>query len=78
MSITRSAAVSLAVGASGTLGLLSIAGLFPPFVIAAAAPGLLAAMGIAVCPPAPSRLRTLGWTLVAISVLTTAIVVGAQ
>jgi hypothetical protein len=43
--------------------------------MASAAPGLLTAAVIAVYPPAPSRLRTLGWTLVAISVLTTALVV---
>jgi hypothetical protein len=43
--------------------------------MASAAPGLLTAAVIAVYPPAPSGLRTLGWTLVAISVLTTAIVV---
>lgn len=77
MSITRSAAVSLAIGAGGILGLLSIAGVFPVVVMVAAAPGLLAATGVAVCPPPPIRLRALGWTLVAISVLTTAIVVSA-
>jgi hypothetical protein len=36
---------------------------------------LLTAAAVAVRPPPPSRLRTLGWTLVAVSVLTTAIVV---
>jgi hypothetical protein len=77
MSITRSVAVSLAIGAGGILGLLSIAGLAPVFVLVAAVPGLLAAAGVAVCPPAPTRLRALGWTLVLISVLTTAIVVSA-
>jgi hypothetical protein len=77
MSITRSAAVSLAIGAGGILGLLSIAGLFPVVVIVAAAPGLLAAAGVAVWPPPPTRLRALGWTLIAISVLTTVIVVSA-
>jgi hypothetical protein len=73
--VTRRAAVSLAAGGSAALGLVSAAGLLPASVMASAAPGLLTAAVIAVYPPAPSRLRTLGWTLVAISVLTTAIVV---
>jgi hypothetical protein len=77
MARTRWAAVSLAVGASLILGLLSAAGLLPAAVLAAAAPGLLTAMVIAMNPPAPARLRTLGWTFVAISALTTVIVVSA-
>lgn len=74
-SITRRAAVSLMVGGSAALGLMSAAGLVPASVMAAAAPGLVTAAAIAVYPPAPTRLRTLGWTLVAISALTAAIVV---
>jgi hypothetical protein len=52
-------------------------GIVPASTIAAAAPGLLTAAAIALRPPAPSRLRVLGWTLVAISVLTTVIVISA-
>lgn len=74
-SVTRRAAVTLAVTGSAGLGLLSAAGILPSSVIAAAAPGLLTAAAIAISPPSPAHLRTLGWTLVAISVLTTAIVV---
>ena len=47
----------------------------PPRRTHFAAPGLLTAAVIAVYPPAPSRLRTVGRTLVALSVLTTASVV---
>ena len=54
---------------------LAVDGLLPVSVIAGAVPGLLTAAVVAVRPPPPSRLRTLGWTLVAISVLTTVIVV---
>ena len=74
-SATRRAALSLAVGASVALGIVAARGLLPASIIAAAAPGLLTASVIALRPPAPSRLRTLGWTLVAVSVLTTALVV---
>jgi hypothetical protein len=74
-SVTRRAALSLAVCGPVVLGLLVAAGLTPTSVIAAAAPGLLTAAVIALHPPAPTHLRTLGWTLVAVSILTTAIVV---
>jgi hypothetical protein len=74
-SLTRRAALALAVGAGLILAFLSATGRIPAAVIVAAAPGLITAAAIAVYPPAPARLRTIGWTLVAISVLTTAIVV---
>jgi hypothetical protein len=72
---TRRAALTLVVASGVLLVLAAGRGLLPPSILAATAPGLLTAAAIAVRPPAPSRLRTLGWTLVAISVLTTAIVV---
>lgn len=72
---TRRAALALAVASSILLVLASGRGLLPPSILVAAAPGLLTATAIAVRPPAPARLRTLGWTLVVISVLTTVIVV---
>lgn len=77
MAATRRAALSLAVGSTAVLAAASGAGVLPAFIIAAAAPGLLIAAAIALRPPAPSNLRTLGWTLVAVSVLTTVIVVSA-
>jgi hypothetical protein len=48
------------------------------WVLAAAAPGLLTAVIIAAHPPSPARLRTVGWSLVAVSVLTAAIVVAGN
>jgi hypothetical protein len=39
------------------------------------APGLAMSLLLAVRPPAPTRLRTVGWTLVSISALTAAILV---
>jgi len=47
----------------------------PAATIAAAGPGLLTAVVIAVRPPHPTRLREIGWTLVAVSVLTAVIVI---
>ena len=75
MAVTRRAALLMTVGGAALLALASRAGILPAFVIAAAAPGLLLAAAIAVRPPAPSHLRTVGWTLVAVSILTTVIVV---
>jgi hypothetical protein len=44
-------------------------------VLIAAAPGLLTGSIVAVRPPAATRLRSLGWSLVAVSTLTTLIVI---
>lgn len=49
----------------------------PSWTLAAAAPGLLTALLMAARPPRTSRLRTVGWTLIAVSVLTSAIVIAA-
>jgi YwiC-like protein len=73
--ITRGAALTLAIGGGILLWLTSANGFVATSASAAAAPGLLVAAVIALRPPAPAQLRTLGWTLVAVSVLTTAIVV---
>ena len=75
VAITRRAALSIAIGGLLLLALLVAKSLIPASVIAASAPGLLTAAGVALWPPPPARLRTLGWTLVAVSVLTTAIVI---
>ncbi|MCC7418540.1 MAG: YwiC-like family protein [Acidobacteria bacterium] len=72
---TRSAALAVAMAGSAALALATALGAVPASVMAAAAPGLLMAIAIAVRPPAPSHLRTLGWTLIAMSVVTTLIVV---
>lgn len=73
--LSRRAALWVAIGGIAGLGFLTAGGLTPAAVIAASAPGLLTAAVVALRPPGPARLRTLGWTLVAVSVLTTAIVV---
>ena len=72
---TRRAALSLAGGGAAALAVLTAAGLLGASVLVAAAPGLVTAAVIAAHPPAPTHLRTLGWTLVAVSVVTSAIVV---
>jgi hypothetical protein len=74
-SATRRAAVSVALAGCAILALTTARGLTPVSVIAAALPGLVMAALIALYPPAPMRLRALGWTLVAVSVLTTVIVI---
>jgi hypothetical protein len=45
--------------------------------LVAAAPGLAMAVAVAYRPPAPSQLRTLGWSLVAASVATATITIVA-
>lgn len=74
---TRRAALVLACISPCVLGLLAAAGLVPSSTLAAAAPGLVTAAAIAACPPPPARLKTVGWTILGVSVLTTAIVVTA-
>jgi hypothetical protein len=66
-----------AAAVGGTVGLawLASADVLPAATIAAASPGLLIAVVIAARPPRPARLRTIGWTFVAVSVLTAAIVI---
>lgn len=73
---SRASAVALAVCGTVVLALLSTGGVLPWAVLAASVPGLLTAAAIAAKPPAPAHLRTIGWTLMAVSVLTLAIVAG--
>jgi hypothetical protein len=72
---TRRAALGLVAGGLVALWVLVANQLVAPSILIAAAPGLLTAAGIALRPPPPAHLRTLGWTLVAVSVLTTLIVI---
>jgi hypothetical protein len=72
---TRRAALALAASAMVALGALTATRVLPSPALLAAVPGLLTAMVVAVNPPAPAHLRTLGWTLVAVSVLTAVLVV---
>jgi hypothetical protein len=71
----RRAALALAAGASAALGFVAANGLLPATVLIAAAPGLLTATVVATYPPPATRLRPLGWTLIAVSVVTSLIVV---
>jgi hypothetical protein len=52
--------------------------LLPWTALLAAAPGLLVAAVVALAPPPPSKLRTLGWTLVATSVLAVVIAIAGR
>jgi hypothetical protein len=72
---TRSAALALVAAGAVTLALLAGGGVLPVSVLVAAAPGLLTATFVACRPPAPIHLRRVGWTLVAVSVATSVIVV---
>ena len=72
---TRHATIALSAGGAALLALASLAGLLSSSILIAAAPGLLTAGSIALRPPLPARLRRVGWTLVAVSVVTAALVV---
>jgi YwiC-like protein len=72
---TRRATLSLVAGAAAVLALVVAIGLLPASVLITSIPGLLTAALIAVRPPKPNRLRTVGWTLIGVSVVTTAIIV---
>jgi hypothetical protein len=74
---TRRAALALVAGAAVGLGVVVAVGLLSVIVLVAAAPGLLTVAGVATRPPAPGSLRPLGWTLIAVSVTTAAVVIAA-
>lgn len=56
---------------------LVMTGHIPWWVTLAVAPGVLVAAAVVLRPPPPSRLRSIGWTLVAVSTLTAVIVIAA-
>jgi len=70
---TRRATLAISAVATAVIG--AITGWLPWSALFASAPGLITASIVAARPPAPARLRSLGWTLVAISTLTAVIVV---
>ena len=74
---TRRSTFAVTVVGAGCLAWLVAVGVLPASTLVAAAPGLLTALTIAARPPQPTRLRAIGWTLVAVSVLTAVIVVEA-
>jgi hypothetical protein len=73
---TRRAVLAFAATSTAVLVVLAANQVLAASLLASSAPGLLAATVIALRPPAPTHLRTLGWTLVTASVITAAIVVG--
>ena len=71
----RRATLVVSAVATVVIGAVTVAGWLAASVLMASAPGLVTAAIVAARPPAPARLRSLGWTLVAISTLTAMIVV---
>jgi hypothetical protein len=57
------------------IGAMTLVGWLVPSVLIASVPGLLTAAIVAVRPPSAARLRSLGWTLVALSVLMAVLVI---
>ncbi len=72
---TQRAALILSGISTLMMGALAMTGWLASSVLIAAAPGLLTGVTVAVRPPAATRLRSLGWSLVAVSTLTTLIVI---
>lgn len=73
----RTATIALAVIAGAALAASAAGQLLGWGVFAASAPGLVAAATIAMMLPPPAKLRTIGWTLVAVSLLTATLVIVA-
>jgi hypothetical protein len=74
-SAARRTTFAIAAAGAASIGWLTAIDVLPGSTLVASAPGLLTALVIAARPPAPNRLRTIGWTLVGVSVLTAALVV---
>jgi len=72
---TRRATLVVSAVATVLIGVMTATGWLPTQVLVASAPGLLTAAIVAARPPAASKLRALGWSLVAVSILTTLIVI---
>jgi hypothetical protein len=64
------AALVISVGACLVIAGLTTAGRIAPPLLVSCAPGLLTAAVVAIRPPSPSRLRQVGWGLIAVSTLT--------
>jgi hypothetical protein len=73
--VTRRWAFVVTAAGTACLAWLTRVEALPASTLAAAAPGLLTALVMTARPPHPGRLRTVGWTLIAVSVLTSAIVI---
>jgi hypothetical protein len=72
---TRTAALMVVTVATASLCALIATAVLSASALVAATPGLLTAVVITSCPPAATRLGGIGWSLVAVSVLTAAIVI---
>jgi hypothetical protein len=72
---TRRALFALTAAAIAALGAAMAIEILDAVAFAASAPGLLTAAAVAARPPAPARLRHLGWTLVGVSLLTALVIV---
>jgi hypothetical protein len=72
---TRIAVVLLSTAIVVALTIASRWRLIPWAAIAASAPGLVGATWLSLLPPAPTRLRTVGWTLVAASALAAVVLI---
>lgn len=75
--MTRLATLLVTTASTLLIAVMLVAGWVVPSVLIASAPGLLIASVVAVRPPSPTRLRSLGWSLVGVSVLTAVIIVAA-
>lgn len=75
MAAMRGAVLTIVAGTAAALIWATASNLLPPIALVASLPGAATATLIAMFPPPPTRLRTLGWTLFAASVLTTGIVI---
>jgi len=71
---TRRAVLAMSIGALAIIVALTAAGVVSMTMLMAAAPGLATAIVVAARPPAATRLRVVGWSLVAVSTLTAAVV----
>lgn len=74
---TRDAVFSLAAVGTIVAVALNAAGVFGRGAALAVLPGLVFASSVAAFPPRPARLRRVGWTLVAISALTSILLIAA-
>jgi YwiC-like protein len=69
------AALSISLGALLVIATLTAVGRLAAPLLVSAAPGLVTAAGVAMRPPAPVRLREIGWGLIAVSTLTAVLLV---
>lgn len=72
---TRRSALIFVVAAALGLALSARAGVLPPPVLAASAPGLMSGATLAWLSPSPARLWTIGWTILALSIVTSVLVI---